>query len=189
MNIGGDVNTMIPLYAVIALLNGVFISQIDALNNQNKKLSFLTLFFFILLLLQFIIFFRFPFHLIPTGKNQKNADALNVHLNNSLIPSNTFLLQVADKKPHANFHMLNELLGGFGDLKPTPEGTDIINKVRENIRHQKYDSIVLEKYDFSLYFTYLIQKELFKYYEKKPTIYYIWKAGNSIPVYVFIPKK
>ncbi len=193
LNIGGSGNTQAPMYAAIAIVFGPGLFYIFQRNIKKNILECPYIsFLFLLILLQYTLLLYNPFLYIPDKNTQESTSNLVSFLKSQpstiLAPSNIYLLKLSNKPVHADFHMLNELLGGFGDNRPTREGTLIITKFKQHIEMQSYDIIVLEKYDYFYYYFKFLDDVIKKKYKKIDIQYFIWRGTRAIPIDIYVRK-
>lgn len=193
LNIGGANNTVIPLYIIVALGFSLGLDHIlNTLINKKTCESWLLLLIFSASLLQFILFLYNPVSVIPDKKTTKSTaqivSIIKKQPHELFIPSNTYLQILAGKPAHAEMHMLNELLGGFGDKNPNKEGIAITNQIKHKIRTQSFDMIIFEKSDFQHYYFMILKDLINTYYKYDGQVYLIWKDTSSVPMYIFTKK-
>lgn len=188
LNMGGSSNILIPMHAGIAIGFGISIDNFfHSKNNALFKFA-ITLFG----ILQFIILIYNPLTFIPNKVTQINTKKLITYINKQkgavFIPSNNFLLSFTNKPHHANMHMANELLGGYGSMHPKKEGIILLSDFKQKIRSGFYEVIILDKYDYYMYYYKLLEHEINARYVKDNKVFYVWKGQQNIPLYIYIKR-
>lgn len=145
---GGDNNVLLPAYAIISILFGHFFVKITELKRINVTNLFTVFFVLCLFILQMCWLLCIPLSAIPTKQDTSQITKMYTIINKTkgsvFLINRRRLAEQAHKKRFFHFHPMIELLGYFGDYKPTKEGIFYSAKIKSLIKNKKFELIVLD---------------------------------------------
>lgn len=150
INYGGAHNVLIPAYAVIAIVFGLALAYLPTL--VKEKIHLQPSLILMAGVIQIAALLYNPMVFIPNDRDLAAGEALIEEISQLdgtlLIPAHPYLLTMADKPSHAHTGALGDITGGYGAPQVNPQGERLLEEIREAIRQQEYDAILMDSARF-----------------------------------------
>ena len=197
LNLGGQVNTLLPIYAFVSITAGIAADKIifNNFNGSNIEDIYKRACVVMLLIFQFAIFLYQPQDYIPSNIASVTERNLIERIRNTkgavFIPSHSYLAFLAGKDEHANINAIQEVMGDAGNFSPLIDNISISEEYANLIRNRKFKMIILDHFDccmqtnkYERLGNYL--KLIEKNYRRSDRVV-LYKYSKNIPFYIYEP--
>lgn len=187
---GGGSNGLMPAYAVIAIICGLFVTILKSIEVASiDKRKSLESFVYIICIIQFVSLIWNPLTQIPTREDSEAGRELIQTIARTegevWIPYHGYLATMAGKNSHAHIMAIWDVLRGDNGQA----SIDLINGIRQAIREKRFSLIILDDVDW-----FSKETNIEEYYVRQgpvftnETVFWPIADKSNRPQFFYVPK-